>query len=166
MSNITLDGTPNTTNGKLPAVGTKLPSFDLASAKNQPVHSNDFAGKRIVMNLFPSVATGVCSAAARQFNTLASQLENTVVLCVSKDLPFAQQQFCAAEGLENVVMLSDYASGDLARSFGVEIQEYPFYKLLARAVVVADADGKVIYTELVPDIANEPNYEALLKALK
>ena len=126
---------------------------------------NDYEGSKLVLNIFPSVNTGVCSASVRQFNTEASELDNTKVLCISRDLPFSQEQFCAAEGLNDVVMLSDYKTGSFGKSYGLIMTNGIFDALLSRSVIVADETGKVIYTEQVPEIGQEPNYKAALEAL-
>ena len=130
-----------------------------------PVTDKDFAGKKLVLNIFPSLDTGVCAQSVRAFNELAASLEDTVVLCISKDLPFAQQRFCAAEGIENVVSASAFRS-TFGEDYGVIMQGSPIQGLLARSVVVTDADHKIVHTELVPEIANEPDYEAAKKALE
>ena len=142
------------TNGDLPAVGAKLPEFSVLAADLSEISSADFAGKNLVLNIFPSVDTGVCATSVRTFNKQAAGLENTVVLCVSNDLPFAIGRFCAAEGIENVVTSS------------VKLVDGPLAGLLARSVVVVNPDGEVVYTELVPETTNEPNYEAALAAIK
>ena len=130
-----------------------------------PVTDKDFAGKKLVLSIFPSLDTGVCAQSVRAFNELAASLEDTVVLCISKDLPFAQQRFCAAEGIENVVSASAFRS-TFGEDYGVIMQGSPIQGLLARSVVVTDADHKIVHTELVPEIANEPDYEAAKKALE
>jgi thiol peroxidase len=126
---------------------------------------SDFEGSKLVLNIFPSVNTGICAASVRKFNEEAAKMDNTKVLCISRDLPFAQQQFCAAEGLENVVMLSDFKTGAFGNDYNLTIQGSAFDGLLSRAVVVADQNGQVLYTEQVPEIGQEPNYEAALGAL-
>ena len=125
----------------------------------------DFAGKKIVLNIFPSVDTGTCATSVREFNKKAAGLDNTVVLCVSKDLPFAQARFCGAEGISNVIMLSDFTTGSFGKDYELEITNGPLAYLHSRAVIVLDEDGKVVYTEQVSDIVDEPNYEAALKAI-
>ena len=151
--------------GELPAEGTSVRSFDLVGADLGPVASDEFTGQRMVLNIFPSLDTGVCAQSVRAFNELAANFEDTVVLCVSKDLPFAQQRFCAAEGIENVVTASAFRS-TFGEDYGVILQGSPIKGLLARSVVVTDADHKIVHTELVPEIANEPDYEAAKKALE
>lgn len=167
MSKITLGGNPTNTNGELPTVGTTAPNFTLtSSADMSEVSLQNYAGKNVVMNIFPSVDTGVCAASVRKFNAEASKLDNTVVLCISKDLPFAMKRFCGAEGLNNVVTLSDYKNKGFSKAYGVEIVDGAFEALDARAVVVVDAHGKVKHTELVSEIGQEPNYEAAIQSLK
>ena len=126
---------------------------------------SDFIGKNVVLNIFPSVDTGTCATSVREFNKQAAELENTVVLCISKDLPFAQARFCGAEGIENVVMLSDFANGSFGKDYGLEITNGPLANLHSRVVIVLDKNGKVIHTEQVSDIVDEPNYEAALNAI-
>ena len=130
-----------------------------------PKSLTDYAGKKIILNIFPSIDTGTCATSVREFNKKATDLKNTVVLCISKDLPFAQARFCGAEGIENVVMLSDFANGSFGKDYGLEITNGPLANLHSRAVIVLDAKGKVIHTEQVSDIVDEPNYEAALNAI-
>lgn len=165
MANITLHDNPVTTVGNLPDVGSNVKDFNLVNVELKPKSNKDYAGKKIIFNIFPSIDTGVCQAAARKFNEEAAKLDNTVVLNVSKDLPFALNRFCAAEGLDNVESLSDYR-GTFGDDYGVKIADSPMEGLLSRAVIVADETGKVLYTEQVPEIAQEPNYEAALNSLK
>ncbi|MDQ0477816.1 thiol peroxidase [Chryseobacterium sp. MDT2-18] len=165
MADITLQGNPVHTVGNLPEIGTTLKNFKLINVDLKEKTNDDFSGKKKIFNIFPSIDTGVCAASARKFNEEAGGLENTVVINVSKDLPFALNRFCAAEGLDHVVSLSDYR-GSFGDDFGVKISDSPMQDLLSRAVIVADENGKVIYTEQVPEIAQEPNYEAALNALK
>ena len=165
MANITLHDSPVTTVGNLPEVGSNVKDFNLVNVELKPKTNQDYAGKKMIFNIFPSIDTGVCQAAARKFNEEAAKLDNTVVLNVSKDLPFALNRFCAAEGLDNVESLSDYR-GTFGDDYGVQIADSPMEGLLSRAVIVADENGKVLYTEQVPEIAQEPNYEAALNALK
>ncbi len=152
--------------GELPAVGSVAPDFTLVKADLSEAKLADFAGKRIVLNIFPSVDTGVCAASVRRFNAELSSLTNTVVLCVSMDLPFALGRFCGAEGLEAVVPGSDFRHDCVAKGYGVEMVDGPLQGLLARAVVIIDEAGKVIYTELVPEITQDPNFEVALAILK
>lgn len=165
MASITLGGNPAETAGSLPAVGSQAPNFSLVANDMSTKTLADYAGKNVILNIFPSVNTGVCAASARRFNEEASKLENTTVLCVSKDLPFAQQQFCAAEGIENVEMLSDFKTGAFGQDYGVTIKGGAFDALHSRAVVVADASGKVIYNQQVAEVGEEPDYAAALAAL-
>ena len=165
MANITLHDNPVTTVGNLPDIGSNVKDFNLVNVELKPKSNQDYAGKKMIFNIFPSIDTGVCQAAARKFNEEAAKLDNTVVLNVSKDLPFALNRFCAAEGLDNVESLSDYR-GTFGDDYGVQIADSPMEGLLSRAVIVADETGKVLYTEQVPEIAQEPNYEAALNALK
>lgn len=165
MADITLHGSAVHTIGSLPEVGSKIKKFTLISKDLKENTNDDFSSKRIIFNIFPSIDTGVCAASARKFNEEASSLENTVVLNVSKDLPFALSRFCAAEGLDQVVNLSDFR-GTFGEDFGVTITDSPMQGLLSRAIIVADENGTVLYTEQVPEIAQEPNYEKALNALK
>jgi thiol peroxidase len=164
MAQTSFGGTPVNTVGDLPAPGASLPSFTLTAATLQDFSNADLAGKRVVFNIFPSVDTPVCASSVRKFNELASALDNTVVVCVSADLPFAQGRFCGAEGLSNVQTASSFRT-DFGKSFGVGMNEGAFGGLLARAVVVADENGNVVHTELVPEIGQEPDYDAAIKAL-
>lgn len=165
MANITFGGEPAQTIGELPAVGSKAPSFTLTDHELQTKTLEDFTGSKLVLNIFPSVNTGVCSASVKRFNEAAASLENTQVLCISKDLPFAQAQFCGAEGIDQVVMLSDYKTGKFGTDYGVTMANSPFEALLSRAVVILDSNHEVIYVEQVPEIGQEPNYQAALEAL-
>ena len=164
MANITFRGTPANTVGNLPAVGAAAPAFTLTAADLSDKTLADFAGKRKVLNIFPSIDTGVCAQSVRTFNERASSLENAVVLCISADLPFAQARFCGAEGLDNVVSLSSFRS-NFARDYGVAVESSPLRGLTARAVVVLDENDKVLHAELVGEIAHEPNYDAALAVL-
>ncbi|AZI67741.1 thiol peroxidase [Kaistella daneshvariae] len=165
MADITLHGSPVHTTGNLPEVGSSIKNFRLINSDLKEKTNEDYASKRKIFNIFPSIDTGVCAEAARKFNEKAAILENTVVINVSKDLPFALSRFCAAEGLDNVESLSDFR-GTFGDDYGVTIEDSPMQGLLSRAVIVADENGKVVYTEQVPEIAQEPNYEAALSALK
>ncbi len=165
MAQITLQGNPFHTSGDLPAIGSKAKDFRLVKQDLHNASLADFAGKKIVMNIFPSIDTAVCAMSVRTFNAEASNLENTVVLCISKDLPFAMARFCGAEGLKDVVTLSMMRNDDFAADYGLNIVDGPMEGLLARAVVILDENGVVKYTELVPEIAQEPDYENALKAL-
>ncbi|ROR53320.1 peroxiredoxin [Luteococcus japonicus] len=164
MATTAFKGTPVNTSGELPTVGSSAPAFDLVGADLSPVTSESLASKRVVLNIFPSVDTGVCATSVRKFNELAAGLENTTVINVSKDLPFAQARFCGAEGIENVTVGSDFR-GSFADDYGVLQTEGPLQGLLARAVVVIDADGTVLHSQLVPEITTEPDYDAAVAAL-
>ena len=165
MASITLGGNPVHTSGELPKVGTKLADFKLVKNDLSTATLIYFAGTNLVLNIFPSIDTGTCATSVRTFNATASQLENTKVLCISRDLPFAQKRFCGAEGIENVVNLSDFKDGSFGKTNGLEIADGVLAGLHSRCIIVVDASGSVIYTEQVPEIANEPNYEAALAAL-
>lgn len=165
MTKITLKGNPIKTIGKLPKVGKKAPKFNLTKADLSKAKLKDFKGSKLVLNIFPSIDTGTCATSVRKFNEKAGKLENTKVLCISKDLPFAQARFCGAEGLENVITLSDYTKGKFGKNYGVTIKEGPLEKLHSRAIVIIDENGVVKYTQQVPEITEEPNYEEALKAL-
>ncbi|HEY1076212.1 MAG TPA: thiol peroxidase [Fontimonas sp.] len=165
MANITLRGNPIQTSGELPKIGGEVPGFRLVGVDLKDVALHDFAGKRKVLNIFPSIDTPTCATSVRQFNQRASSLSNTVVLCISADLPFAQSRFCGAEGLKNVVMLSLMRGHAFATDYGLRIENGPLAGLTARAVVVLDENDKVIHTELVGEIGSEPDYDAALKAL-
>ena len=165
MAKITLKGNPINTIGKLPKIGKKAPKFSLVKADLSKAKLSDFNGSKIILNIFPSLDTGTCAASVRKFNEEAGKLENTKVLCISRDLPFAQARFCGAEGLENVITLSDFSKGKFGKSYGVTIKNGPLKNLHARAIVVIDETGEVVYTQQVSEIVDEPNYEAALKAL-
>lgn len=164
MASITLGGNPINTSGELPKVGSKAPDFNLVKNDLSVASLADFAGSKLVLNIFPSIDTGTCATSVRTFNAKASALENTKVLCISRDLPFAQKRFCGSEGLENVVNLSDFRDGSFGTAYGVTLIDSVLKGLHARAIVVIDETGKVAYSELVSEIANEPNYDAALNA--
>jgi len=166
MAQVTLKGNPVQVKGELPTVGAKAPAFSLVSATLADVTLADFAGKRKVLNIFPSVDTPTCATSVRTFNAQANELANTVVLCISADLPFAQARFCGAEGLENVQNLSTLRGREFIETYGVAIADGPLAGLTARAVVVLDENDNVLHTELVGEIADEPNYDAALAVLK
>ncbi|MFM2291674.1 MAG: hypothetical protein RIS29_1487 [Bacteroidota bacterium] len=159
MATTKFKGTEVNTNGSLPTVGSQAPDFTLVNGSLQEIKLSDFAGKRILLNIFPSIDTGVCAASVRNFNKWAASQENVVVICVSKDLPFAQGRFCGAEGIENVTTASDFRYNSFATDYGVLLTDGPLQGLMARSVVAIDENGKVLYTELVPEIIEEPNYE-------
>lgn len=165
MASITLGGNPINTAGNLPEAGQPAPDFKLTRTDMSTATLNDFRGKKLILNIFPSVDTGVCATSVRKFNEKASSLENTTVLCISRDLPFAQARFCSAEGLDNVLPLSDFKDGSFGKNYGVMIEDSAFAHLHARAIVVIDEHGKVLYTEQVPEVGQEPNYEAALNNL-
>ena len=162
---ITLRGNPVTVDGDLPAAGAKAPDFKLTNATLADVSLKDFAGKRKVMNIYPSIDTPTCATSTRKFNEAAGDLPNTVVLCVSGDLPFAAKRFCELEGLKNVAHLSTFRHPEFLKAWGVAMVDGALAGLTARAVVVLDENGKVIHSEMVPEIAQEPNYAAALKSL-
>ena len=164
MATTTLGGNPVNTVGELPAVGSKAPSFALTAADMSEVTLAGLAGKRVVLNIFPSIDTGVCATSTRKFNELAAGLANTTVVCVSADLPFALKRFCGAEGIENVTTASTFRSS-FGEDYGVKMADGRLAALMARSVVVVDAAGKVIYTQLCPSIGEEPNYDAAIAAL-
>jgi len=165
MAEITLKGNIIHTCGILPAVGMSAPDFVLTKTDFTDVSLKDFGGKKLVLNIFPSIDTPVCATSVRRFNAEAEKLNNTVVLCVSVDLPFAHDRFCAAEGLQNVIPVSELRRRKFGEDYGVRIIDGPLAGLFSRAVVVINEQGKVVYTEQVPEIAQEPNYEAALKVL-
>lgn len=165
MATVTLRGTPVETSGDLPAVGASAPEFTLVTQDLSETTLADHKGKRVILNIFPSIDTPTCQQSVRSFNEKAAALDNTVVLCVSPDLPFAQARFCGAENIENVATASNFRSADFGENYGLTFTTGPLMGLLARAVVVIDADGKVIYNQLVPEIAQEPNYDAALAAM-
>ena len=165
MAKITLKGEQTATIGYLPDVGDEAPDFTLTGKDLSETTLKDFAGQQIILNVFPSIDTEVCATSVRRFNVEASTLDNSVVLCVSADLPFAHQRFCAAEGLDDVISLSSFRSQAFGNDYGLSITSGPLTGLLARAIVVIDDSGKVVFTELVPEIVQEPNYEAALSAL-
>ena len=164
MSQVTLKGNPVEVGGSFLQAGQAAPEFRLVAGDLSEKSLADFAGKRKVLNIFPSVDTGVCAASVRKFNEKAASLANTAVLCVSQDLPFAQSRFCGAEGIENVVMLSAFRS-PFAQDYGVALVGGPLAGLTARAVVVLNENNQVVYSQLVPEITEEPDYEAVLAAL-
>jgi len=165
MSTVTLQGNPIDVSGAFPQPGTTAPEFSLVGKGLADVALESFDGRRKVLNIFPSVDTSTCATSVRKFNELASKLDNTVVLCVSADLPFAQARFCGAEGLDNVVTLSTLRHTDFLANYGVAIAPGPMTGLAARAVVVLDENNTVTYAQLVPEIANEPDYDAAISAL-
>ena len=165
MATITLKGNPINTSGDLPAVGSKAPDFSLLNASLSRVTLADYAGKAVVLNIFPSVDTPTCATSVRTFNEKAAELEDTAVVCVSADLPFAQGRFCGAEGIENVKTASTFRSPDFMADYGVGMVDGPLSGLCARAVVVLNESGEVVHSQLVAEIADEPDYDAALKVL-
>ena len=166
MATVTLKGNEINTLGNLPEVGNDFPSFSLVKNDLSVISNDDFKGKKVVFNIFPSIDTGTCAASTRRFNEEAASLENTNVICVSRDLPFAQKRFCGAEGIENVVMASDFATGQFGKDFGVLFSNGPLNALLSRSVIVTDENGKVLYTEQVAETTEEPSYDAAIAAIK
>jgi len=166
MAEITLGGNATKTIGQLPEVGTMAPNFTLTKNDMSPVSLEEYKGKRVVLNIFPSVDTGVCAQSVRTFNEKVANTDNTEVLCISRDLPFAQARFCAAEGIENVHTLSDFNTGSFGQDYGVTIEDGAFAGLHSRAIVVLDEAGKVVYTEQVAEVGQEPQYDGALNALK
>jgi len=165
VATVTLHNTAVQTSGELPAIGSEVPGFRLVDGALKDVALHDFAGKRKILNVFPSIDTATCAMSVRQFNQRAAALSNTVVLCISADLPFAQKRFCGAEGIDNVVMLSLMRGRNFGKDYGLLLENGPLAGLLARAVIVVDEQDRVVHTELVAEIANEPDYDAALKTL-
>lgn len=165
MAAITIGGNPINTNGSLPAVGTDAPAFQLVKNDLSQATLADYKGSKVVLNIFPSIDTSTCATSVRTFNARANSMENTKILCISRDLPFAQKRFCGAEGLDNVETLSDFRSGSFGRDYGLEMTDGPLSGLHSRVVIVIDQNGKVAYAEQVPEIADEPDYDAALAAL-
>lgn len=166
MSAITLNGSPTRTIGNLPALYTQAPDFTVTKMDLGEVHLRNFLGKKMVLNIFPSLDTPTCSRAMQQFNEIASSHPNLLILCVSADLPFAQKRFCAAEHLANVVPVSVFRHSDFGKIYGVTITDGPLTGLLSRAVVVIDEHGKIIYTQQVKELVDEPDYAAMMSVLK
>jgi len=165
MAKITFKGSPVATAGDLPRVGAEAPEFTLVNTELGDVSLHDYKGQKVVLNIFPSVDTSVCAASVRKFNDEASKRDNTTVLCISRDLPFAHARFCGAEGLDKVISLSEYKDEVFSQNYGVKMVDGPLAGLLSRAVVVVDENGKVVHSEQVDDIVNEPDYDAALKVL-
>lgn len=164
MAQITLGGDPVNTSGELPSIGTKVPDFTLVTGGLSDLNLNDLPSGNVILNIFPSVDTGVCATSVRRFNQLAANLENTTVVCISKDLPFALARFCGAEGIEGVVTASAFRS-TFGEDYGLVQVDGPLRGLLSRAIIVIDPKGNVVYTEQVPEIKQEPDYDAALAAL-
>jgi len=165
MAKITLKGNPCTTSGDLPAVGSAAPDFTLVAGDLSEKTLADFAGKNVILNIVPSFDTGTCALSVKTFNSKAGELNDTVIVNVSKDLPFAQKRFCESEGVEHVTNLSAFRCDQFGKQYGIALLDGPLQGLLARGVVVLDGEGKVTYNELVADIVNEPNYDAALAAV-
>ena len=166
MASITLGGNEIHTSGELIKIGEKIPGFRLVKNDLSETTLDDFKGMKLILNIFPSLETGICSASVRSFNKAAAGLKNTAVLCISRDLPFTQAKFCGTEGIDNAITLSDFRTGKFGKDYNLEIIDGSFSGLLSRVVIVTDESGKVIYREQVPEIAQEPDYEAALAALK
>lgn len=165
MATVTLKGNNINTIGDLPEIGSKAPDFLLTANNLSTQTLSDFEGSKVVLNIFPSIDTGTCAQSVRTFNKEASEMENTKVLCVSRDLPFAQARFCGAEGIANIIMLSDYNGGSFGKSYDLEFTNGPLIGLHSRCVIVLDENGIVKYTEQVSETTEEPNYKAALNAL-
>ena len=165
MASITLKGNPINTSGSLPKIGEKAKDFSLVKSDFSIATLADFKGFKVILNISPSIDSSTCASSVRRFNTEANELENTKILYISRDLPFAQARFCGAEGLNNVITLSDFADGSFGKNYGLEIVDGPLAHLHSRVVVVLDENGVVTYTQQVPEIVDEPNYESVLAAL-
>lgn len=165
MATITLKGNPINTIGSLPANGTQAPDFDLIKNDLSHISLADYKGSRVILNIFPSIDTGICAASVHTFNEKAAGLANTKILCVSRDLPFAQARFCGAEGIDSVETVSDFASGQFGKDYQVTIADGPMANLHSRAIVILDEEHKVIYSEQVPEIVQDPDFEKALAAL-
>lgn len=166
METVFFKGTPCHTYGSLPSAGEKAPCFTLVDSNLNEIRCSDYRGKRVVLNIFPSLDTDVCAASVRHFNAEAASLPNTAVICVSMDLPFAAKRFCTANGIDNLTVASAFRSPMFCEKFGIEIVDGPLAGLLARAVLILDEDRKVIYSQLVEEITNEPDYDAAISVLK
>jgi thiol peroxidase len=165
MATVTLKGNPINTSGQLPSIGSKAPNFLLVKNDLSTCTLDDFKGQKIVLNVFHSLDTGTCASSVRQFNQEAVELDNTIVLCISRDLPFANARFCAAEGIENVITLSDFRDNNFGIAYGLNYIDGPIEGLNARAIIVLDENGTVRFTEQVQEVVDEPNYKAALEAL-
>lgn len=166
MAEITLKGNIIHTLGNLPKIGEKAPEFTLVKTDLSESKLSDYKGKKVVLNIFPSLDTPTCAASVRRFNTEASNMKDTIVLCISKDLPFAQARFCGAEGLDNVITLSDFRTGKFLKKYKVEIIDGPLAGLASRAVIIVDENGIITYTQQISEIVDEPDYKSALNALK
>jgi thioredoxin-dependent peroxiredoxin len=165
MAKLTLKGEPVTSSGNLPAIGSKAPDFKLVKSDLSDVKLSDLKGKKVILSIFPSQETGTCSASIRRFNQIAAGKKNVMVLGISKDLPFAHKRFCESEGIANVVTLSGYRDQEFGKLYGVDVLNGAFGGLYARSVIIIDETGKVVYTQQVSEMANEPDYDAVLAAL-
>ncbi len=165
MAVVKFKGSAVHTVGNLPAIGSSAVDFELVKNDLSRASVADYAGKKVILNIFPSIDTGICAASVREFNKRAASLENTVVLCVSRDLPFAQSRFCGAEGIQNVETLSDFETGEFGKNYGLTFSDGPLKGLHSRSVVVLNEEGKVIYAEQVAETTEEPNYEAAIAVL-
>lgn len=165
MATITLEGNEIHTVGELPAIGSDAPAFTLTNSEMGEVSLADYTGRKVILNIFPSIDTGVCAESTRRFNAAGGSLDNTDVLCISADLPFALSRFCGAENLDNVITLSTFRNPEFGNDYGVTITDGPIRGLNSRAIVIIDEGGKVIYTEQVPEIVQEPDYDAALTKL-
>jgi thiol peroxidase len=166
MAQITFKGNPVNTSGSLPLKGSKAPGFSLVKSDLSPLSLSELIGKKVILNIFPSLDTSVCATSVRKFNQLAAGTKNVTVLGISKDLPFAHKRFCTTEGITNVITLSGFRDREFGKEYGVDYVDGPMAGLYARAIVVIDENGTVIYNELVPEHINEPEYEAALKAVQ
>lgn len=166
MAEITFKGNTVNTVNNLPKMNKKAKNFNLTKTNLSQINLSNFANSKLILNIFPSLDTRTCAASVRRFNKEATSLDNTKVLCISRDLPFAQARFCGAEGIENVVVLSDFVSGEFGKNYGLEMTDGPLRHLHSRVVIVLDENGKVTYTQQVPEIADEPNYEEALNAVE
>lgn len=165
MAQVMFKGNPVQTSGTLPAIGSHAPDFLVAQNDLSELLLDDLKGRKVVLNIFPSLDTDVCARSVRKFNTEAAKIPNVLVLCISKDLPFAQARFCGAEGIDNVKTVSAFRCNDFDKDYGLQIVEGPLRGLLARAVLILDEEGKIIYSQLAPEIAEEPDYEAAMAIL-
>lgn len=165
MAIVTLKGNPINTSGTLPAVGTNAPVFTLVKTDLSTASLSDYKGKAVVLNIFPSIDTGTCAQSVRQFNKELNEIEDISVLCISRDLPFAQARFCGSEGLDNVINLSDFRDNSFGKAYGLDFIDGPLQGLHSRVIIVIDENGIITHTEQVPEIVDEPNYKAAFKAL-
>ena len=166
MAKITLKGNPVNTSGNLPATGTKAPEFSLVKTDLSTLSLSELRGKKVILNISPSLDTSICATSIRKFNQYAASINNVVILAITKDLPFAHGRFCSTEGITNVIPLSGFRDSKFGRNYGIEILDGSFTGLYARSIVVIDETGNVVYTQLVPEIAQEPDYDSALEALK